>query len=138
MFLAGTLGAAQRAAPALHSSPSLCPTFYSGATVPARGFRGPARNQAKPPANRRLSLKMPLAVFERMFDFSKSSLSSEGIPRSLPTGKDNLGTAMLPESYLLEQIGRVQQPPSCERPFASPKSRLSFHETRDLPVGPAA
>jgi hypothetical protein len=58
-----------------------------------------------------------------MFDFSKSSLSSEGIPKSLPTGRDNLGTAMLSESYLLEQIGRVQQPPSCERPFASRQGR---------------
>jgi hypothetical protein len=71
-------------------------------------------------ASRQLKIidKLPLAVFERMFDFSKSSLSSEGFPMSLPIGRDNLGTAMLPESYLLEQIGRVQQPPSCERPFA--------------------
>ena len=33
---------------------------------------------------------------------------------------DKTATAMLFEPYLLEQIGRVQQPPSCERPFASP------------------
>jgi len=71
-------------------------------------------------------IKLHLAVFERMFDFSKSSLSSEGIPRSLPTGRDNLGTAMVSESYLLEQIGRVHQPPSCERPFAAPDKYLSW------------
>jgi hypothetical protein len=34
-------------------------------------------------------------------------------------GLGNIGTAMLFEPFLLEQKGRVQQTPSCERPFAT-------------------
>jgi len=33
---------------------------------------------------------------------------------------DNTGTAMLFESYLLEQIGRVQQPPKTRKNFGVP------------------
>jgi len=59
--------------------------------------------------------EMNLAGFERMVDFSKSSLSSEGIPVER---SDKTGTAKLFEPFLPEQKGRVLQPPSCERPFA--------------------
>jgi hypothetical protein len=55
------------------------------------------------------------ADFRANVDFSKSSLSNEGIAVER---SDKTATAMLFEPYLLEQIGRVQQPPSCERPFA--------------------
>jgi len=51
-----------------------------------------------------------------------------GIPRSLPIGRDNLGTAMLSEPYLLEQIGRVQQPPKIRETFAGPKGKSDLRE----------
>ena len=82
---------------------------------------------------------MNLAIFRANVDFSKSSLSSEGIP---VRRRRNTGTAMLCEPFLLEQKGRVQQPPSCERPFACParefimtKSTLSEENRQIHSVG---
>jgi len=50
-------------------------------------------------------------------DFSQWSLSIEGIPVER---SDKTGTAMLFEPHLLEQMGRVQQTPKCERSLAAP------------------
>jgi len=57
---------------------------------------------------------MPLAVFRANVDFSQSSLSSEGNEACWPM------SAKLFEEHLQEQMRRVLQPPSCERPLACP------------------
>jgi len=62
---------------------------------------------------------MPLASFERMGILGKARSSIFGNPEAVR--KDgNLGTAMLYEEHLLEQMRRVQQPPKMRETFAGP------------------
>jgi len=58
---------------------------------------------------------MTLTSFAASVDFSKSSLSSEGIAVER---SDSTATARMFEWFLQEQKPRVPQPLSCERPFA--------------------
>ncbi len=54
--------------------------------------------------------------------FSQSSLSIFGNPE-VSREADNLGTAMLFEEHLLEQMRRVQQPPKMRKTFGGPEGQ---------------
>jgi hypothetical protein len=57
---------------------------------------------------------MNLAIYRANGAFSQRSLSIFGNPKAARED-GNLGMAMLFEPYLLEQIGRVQQPPKMRK-----------------------
>jgi|GEM_PF-2091064 len=65
---------------------------------------------------------MPLADFEQMFDFSKSSLSSEGIPVER---SDKTGTAKLSEGRC-RGIGPSSAAAELRKTFCGPKGKIEL------------
>jgi hypothetical protein len=80
LCFSGTLGAAQRAAPALGPDASLCPRWNRGATVPARHPPRPSKSQALPAAKAFVKIdihsKTAGGIYERA---SKGILSTKGL-----------------------------------------------------------
>ena len=61
---------------------------------------------------------MNLAACERVLILGDAACAFSGMPVER---SDNTGTAMLFEPFLLEQKGRVQQPPKMRKTVAGPR-----------------